>query len=190
MMTTLLVFFLWQASAARLNQYFNIFPNTNDAKAAYHVYAVEMAEEINRDPRNETAFILPRNTAAGDVFRNFTTDFLVDLAEPPATHYWIVDDETTLADNLTTAAAEHSIIRLVRWKTSKHTGADPKAVIPYHLEKYGHFERTDQFEYFDIDTYQLETPAPNFAATETLQPLSTDFNGQFKTHRLRAWQCQ
>jgi hypothetical protein len=170
----------WQASATRLHQYFYIFPETNDAKAAYHVYAVKMADEINRESRPEVAFILPRNTAAGDVHRNFTTDFLVELEQPPAAHYWIIDNEDTLASDLTAAAAGHNILRVVNWKTSKHTGADPKQVIPYYLEKYGHYDHTDHFEYFDIDTYVLETPAPDFKAAETLHPLEADFGGQLR----------
>lgn len=162
----------------RLHYYFYVFPTTNDAQSAYHVYAVKMAEVINREPNAAAAFILPRNTAAGDVFRNFTTDFLTDLAQPPAAHYWVIDDERTLPADLTVAAANHSVIRLVRWKTSKHTGADPKTVLPYFLEKYGHFDRTDAFEYFNIDTYALETPAPNFTAGETLRPVEANFGGQ------------
>ena len=176
----ILSFILWRAASNRLYQYFYVFPYTNDTQAAYHIYAVEMADEIKRDDRAETAFILPRNTAAGDVFRNYTTDFLVGLAQPPAAHYWIIDDESTLAADLTAAAAEHNIIRVVRWKTSKHTGADPKEIIPYYLEKFGDYERTDAFEYFDIDTYRLETTAPNFSATETLQPLQVNFDGQLQ----------
>lgn len=170
----------WQASAAGLHSYFYIFPQTNDAKAAYHVYAVEMAEEIKRESRPEVAFILPRNTAAGDVNRNFTVDFLTELAQPPAAHYWVVDNEETLAADLTAAAAKHSIFRVVKWKTSKHTGADPKQVIPYYLEKYGHYERSDSFEYFDIDTYLLEMAGPNFSAAETQHPLDVDFGGQLR----------
>lgn len=175
-----LVWIFWQVSAASLFNYFYVWPETNEAKAAYHVYAVEMAEEINREPRAEAAFILPRNTAAGDVFRNFTTDFLTELARPPAAHYWVIDNEETLADDLTAAAAEHRLIRVVKWKTSKHTGADPKQVIPYYLEKYGHYDRTDTFEYFDIDTYLLESPAPDFRAAETLQPAQVDFGSQIR----------
>ena len=170
----------WQANAVSLYRYFYLFPETNDAKAAYHVYAVEMANEINREPRADVAFILPRNTAAGDVFRNFTTDFLTELEQPPAAHYWVIDNEDTLPTDLTAAAAEHNTLRLITWKTSKHTGADPKAVIPYYLEKYGHYDHTDSFEYFDISTYLLETTAPNFEAAETLQPAAVDFGGQLQ----------
>ncbi|MBE7469019.1 MAG: hypothetical protein DPW09_07435 [Anaerolineae bacterium] len=170
----------WQATAQSLHRYFYIFPQTNDAQAAYHVYAVKMAEEINREPSNVVAFILPRNTAAGDIARNFTTDFLTELAQPPAAHYWVVDDETTLPADLTRAAAGHTTLRLVKWKTSKHTGADPKQVLPYYLEKYGRYERTDTFEYFDISTYVLEASAPNFEAAEKLTPASIDFGGQLR----------
>ncbi|MEW5956743.1 MAG: hypothetical protein AB1801_03395 [Chloroflexota bacterium] len=176
----LLIWVLWQSTAASLYSYFYLFPKTNDAQAAYHVYAVKMAEEINRESSADVAFILPRNTAAGDVYRNFTTDFLTELAQPPAAHYWVIDDERTLAADLTTAAAGHHTIRLVHWKTSKHTGADPKDVFPYYLEKFGHYEHTDAFEYFDIDTYVLETPAPDFHAAEQLQAADVDFGGQLR----------
>lgn len=168
----------YQVTAASLYRFFVIFPETNDAKAAYHVYAVKMAEVINAEPSADVAFILPRNTAAGEVFRNFTTDFLTELAQPPAAHYWVVDDERILPAALTEAAARRHSLRLVKWKTSKHTGADPKQVMPYYLEKFGHYDHTDTFEYFDIDTYQLDTADPNFDAAETLQPLDLDFGGQ------------
>ncbi|HRV91472.1 MAG TPA: hypothetical protein P5526_04870 [Anaerolineae bacterium] len=173
-----LTWLLWQANSRALYNYFVLYPQTNDAKAAYHVYAVEMAETINREPSRDVAFILPRNTAAGDVFRNFATDFLTDLAEPPAAHYWVIDDEDTLTDDLTAAAAEHTTLRVVRWKTSKHTGADPKEVIPYYLEKYGHYEGAETFEYFDIDTYRLDAAAPDFHTAESLTPTDITFGDQ------------
>jgi hypothetical protein len=171
---------LWPAAVQRLQGYFYVFPNTNDAKAAYHLYAVEMAREINREPSAEVAFILPRNTAAGEVYQNFTTDFLTELAQSPAAHYWVVDNETTLAADLTEAVAEHNVMRVVRWKASKHTGADPKEVLPYYLEKYGYYDQSESFEYFDIDTYVLEVPAPDFSAAEDLQASEVDFGGQLK----------
>ncbi len=176
----ILLWVLWQPAIDRLRGYFYVFPNTNDARAAYHVYAVEMAAEINREPSADVAFVLPRNTAAGETHQNFTTDFLTELAQPPAAHYWVADNEETLAADLTAAAAEHHVIRLVRWKTSKHTGADPKGVIPYHLEKFGHYDHTDSFEYFDIDTYLLESSGPDFQAAEQLQRADVDFSGQLR----------
>jgi hypothetical protein len=170
----------WRVSTQSFYQYFYLFPKTNDAQAAYHVYAVKMAEEINREPSAEVAFILPRNTAAGDIARNFTTDFLTELAQPPAAHYWVVDNEATLPADLTAAGAGHNVLRVVKWKTSKHTGADPKQVIPYYLEKFGHYDHTDTFEFFDIDTYVLDTLAPDFSIAEKLEPQALDFGGQLR----------
>jgi hypothetical protein len=166
--------------AYRFNLYFYIFPHTDDAKAAYHVYAVDMAKEINREDDDRVAFVLPRNTAAGDIFPNFTTDFLTELEQPLAEHYWVIDNEETLVDDLTKAAAEHSVIRVVRWKTSKHTGADPKGVIPYYLEKYGDYDDTFPHGYFEVDKYELEKPAPDFSAAETLTPISANFGDQLE----------
>ncbi|MBI1878493.1 MAG: hypothetical protein HYR94_09745, partial [Chloroflexi bacterium] len=170
----------WQVSVQSFTQYFYVFPTTNDAQAAFHVYAVKMAETINAEPSADVAFILPRNTAAGNIARNYTTDFLTELAQPPAAHYWLVDNEVTLPADLTAAAAKHRTLRVVKWKTSKHTGADPKQVIPYYLEKYGHYDHTDSFEFFDIDTYMLETITPDFSAAEKLTPTAIDFGDQLR----------
>lgn len=175
----LLLWQFWQVNRPQLNYYFYVYPATNDAQAAFHVYAVDMANEILKEQNRDAAFILPRNTAAGETYRNFTTDFLTELKPHPAAHYWVVDDERTLAQDLTQAAAQHSVIRVVQWLTSKHTGADPKGVIPYYLEKYGYHDHRHGFKYFNIDTYQLETPAPDFTA-EKLTPANINFGDQLK----------
>jgi hypothetical protein len=173
--------FAWhilQANKQFLDQYFYVYPQTNDAQAAFHQYAVELANEINREENPDVAFVLPRNTAAGDINRNFTTDFLTELAQSPADHYWVVDNERTIADDLTAAAAEHSVIRVVEWKTSKHTGADPKATLDYFLEKYGYYDHKHDFEFFNIHTYQLQIPAPDFSSGEKLQPVENIIFGE------------
>lgn len=171
---------LSQANAPFLYYYFYVFPHTEDARAAYHVYAVDIAREINKETDPGVAFILPRNTAAGDVFRNYTTDFLVELAQPPAAHYWVIDDERTLPDDLAKVAAGHNTIRIVRWKTSKHTGADPKGVMHYYLEKYGYHDFTNGTGYYDLYTYRVEAQEPNFRQGETLQPIEINFGQQLQ----------
>jgi hypothetical protein len=173
-------YIVW-ANLPFLRSYFYVFPTTNDAQAAFHVYAIETAEEINKESDPEVAFILPRNTAAGDINRNFTTDFVIELGDSPSSHFWVVDDERTLADDLTQAAADHTVIRIIEWKTSKHTGADPKGAMDYYLEKYGYYNHRHGFDSFDIHTYQLETKAPNIAANEILQPINDiSFGNQLK----------
>jgi len=176
----LLLWQFWQVNQPLLSSYFFDYPQSKDAQAAFHVYAVEMAKEINKETNPQVAFILPRNTAAGETYRNFTTDFLVELANPPAAHYWVVDDERTMAKDLTAAAANHREIRVVEWKTSKHTAADPYGAIPYYLEKYGYHDHKRSYEYFNIHTYQLQTPSPDFTQEKPLTPVDVNFGNQIK----------
>ena len=99
-----LIWQFWQVNRPYLYQYFFIYPTTKDAIAAFHVYAVEMGKEINQEEDSDVAFVLPRNTAAGDVNQNFTVDFLTAVKQPPAAHYWLIDDERTLPEDLTRIA--------------------------------------------------------------------------------------
>jgi hypothetical protein len=138
--------------------YFTEWPHTNDAQAAYHVYAVDLAREMSREDNTRAVFLLPRDTAAGDINPNYTVMFLYT---GQAGYAWIVDDEGTIEDAIGQAVAERDIVHVVRWKTSKHTGADPKEIIRYYLEKHGRHLDTRPFEYFDIETYELDRPGPD-----------------------------
>ncbi len=133
--------------------YFTEWPYTNDAQAAFHVYAVELAAEMSKETNPRAVFLLPRDTAAGDVNPNYTVMFLYT---GDAGYAWVIDDENTIEQTLSEALAERDIVHVVRWKASKHTGADPKEIIRYYLEKRGRYIGTRRFEFFDLDTYQLE----------------------------------
>jgi len=150
------------------------WPKTNDAQAAYHVYAVELAEEMSKETNPQATFLLPRNTAAGDVNPNYTVMFLYT---GQAGYAWLVDDENTLEATINEAVQGRDVAHVIRWKTSKHTFADPKEVIPYYLEKHGTFVEQRSFEYFDIDTYRLDQLGPDLT-DEPLRPASVDFDGQ------------
>jgi 4-amino-4-deoxy-L-arabinose transferase-like glycosyltransferase len=160
------------STTRRLYSYFVEWPQTNEAQAAFHVFAVNMAREMSSENDPAATFILPLNTAAGDVAPNFTIIFLHD---GPAGLAYIVDDERTLARALNEALSGRRRVHLVRWKASKHTGADPKEVLPYYLEKYGHLEGQATFADFTTRTYDLELTAPDFAAAETLSPAAVRF---------------
>lgn len=156
------------------------WPKTNDAQAAFHVYAVELAAEMSKETNPQATFLLPRDTAAGDVNPNYTVMFLYT---GQAGYAWVVDDEDTLEAILNAAVQDHDVVHVVRWKASKHTGADPKEMIRYYLEKHGAFVGERSFEYYDIDTYRLDRLGPNL----TDGPLSlaavsgghsVDFGGQ------------
>jgi hypothetical protein len=154
-------------------EYMVVWPRTNDARAAYHQYAVSLAHQMSHENNPQATFLLPRDTAAGDVNPNYTVMFLY---HGQAGYAWIVDDETSLEGDLNQAVAGRQVVHVVRWKTSKHTGADPKDIIPYYLEKHGHHVQTRRFEDFDIETYQLDQPGPDLR-DPPLTPASLDFGG-------------
>ncbi|GAB4533059.1 MAG: hypothetical protein Kow0063_14510 [Anaerolineae bacterium] len=152
------------------------WPKTAEAKAAYHVYAVKLAEEMSKETNPQATFLLPRDTAAGDVNPNYTVMFLY---HGEAGYAWVVDDETTLEATLNQAVQGRDVVHVIRWKTSKHTGADPKEVIRYYLEKHGDLVGTRSFEYYDIDTYRLDRLGPDLT-DGPLSSASIDFGNQIR----------
>jgi hypothetical protein len=150
------------------------WPKTNDAQAAFHVYAVELAKEMSKETNPQAVFLLPRDTAAGDVNPNYTVMFLYN---GQADYAWVVDDENRLEATLNSAVQGHDVVHVVRWKTSKHTGADPKEIIRYYLEKNGNLVDKQSFEYYDIETYQLDQLGPDLTDA-ALTPTEVDFAGQ------------
>jgi hypothetical protein len=150
------------------------WPQTNDALAAFHVYAVELAAEMSKEPNPQATFLLPRDTAAGDVNPNYTVMFLYS---GQAGYAWVVDDESTIEETLKAAVQGRDVVHVVRWKTSKHTGADPKELIRYYLEKHGTFLDKRMFEYYDIESYRLEAVGPDLSDAP-LMAAAVDFGGQ------------
>jgi hypothetical protein len=154
--------------------YFVEWPKTNDAQAGYHVYAVKLAEEMSKESNPQATFLLPRDTAAGDVNPNYTVMFLYN---GEAGYAWVVDDENTIEATLNDAVQGRDVVHLIHWKTSKHTGADPKEVIRYYLEKHGTLVDVRSYEDYDIETYQLNKMGPDMA-DGPLMPASVDFAEQ------------
>jgi hypothetical protein len=93
-----------------------------------------------------------------------------------AGYAWLIDDENTLEATMNEAVQGRDYVHVVRWKTSKHTSADPKEVIRYYLEKHGNFVEKRSFEYFDIETYRLDGLEADLA-DGPLAPASIDFGG-------------
>lgn len=159
----------------QLFEYFVVWPQTNDAQAAFHVYAIEMARDMSAATDPEATFLLPLNTAAGDVAPNFTLLFFYRGAPDLA---YVVDDERTIPADLSRVLDGQRRAHLVTWYVSKHKEADPKGVLPYYLEKHGHEVGRATYSQFETRTYELETAAADFAAAETLTPAAVRFADQ------------
>ena len=166
----------WQ----QFDYYFYHWPQDKATLASFDLYAVELAQDMAALAGPQMAYILPLNTSAGSVSPNGTVNFLYGLSNSPASHHWLTDDEDTLPGALTAATKDASTVGLIRWKTSKHTGADPKSVFDYYLEKYGRHTDTHTFRYYDIDMYHLNTPGQDYTALEALQETEANFGGQVR----------
>ena len=169
---------IWRTSANQFDYYFNIWAKDEATFTAFDLYAVHLAQDMDNLAGSQSAFLLPRNTSAGSVSPNGTINFLYALANRSAKHYWITDDESTLPEALTTVAKGVVTLHVVRWKASKHSGADPKEVFRYYLEKYGQQLERQTFRFYDIETYRLTEAGVSFLASELLEEAVENFADQ------------
>ncbi len=167
--------------AARVgaNTFFRYFVQWGPSEAArltYHVYDLELADLMARQSGAETVYLLPLDSSAGIV--NPLLDSITFVYRGQASYDFLPDDEGTMAERLARLTAGKQVVRLLRWKVTKHTGADPKGVAHYYLEKWGRRVGTESYTYFDMDIYQLEnTPADAFTPAE-LTPLVVSYEEQ------------
>ena len=150
--------------------YMDVWPKTNDAEAAFDVYAVDLGKEMSEVTDEHTTFLLPRDTAAGDVNPNYTVMF---FNQGNAGYTWVVDDETTMQQMLQEALSGYDSVKVVRWKTDKHTGADPKDIMRYYLEKHGQQVGKDRFSYYNIENFQMDSANVDLAEPDLVR---TDVN--------------
>jgi hypothetical protein len=165
-----------QTGANTFFRYFVQWGPSEAARLAYHVYDLELADLMARQAGAETVYLLPLDSSAGIV--NPLLDSITFVYRGQAAYDFLPDDEQTMAARLARLTANRQTVRLLRWKVTKHTGADPKGVAHYYLEKWGRQVGTESYTYFDIDIYQLEeTPASAFTPAE-LTPTLVSFEEQ------------
>ncbi len=145
-------------------RYFEEWGKSNEAKLTFHVYDLELADIMARESGVETVYLLPLDSAAGIV--NPLLDSITFVYRGQASYDFLPDDEETMLARLSELTSNKKIVRLLRWNVTKHTGADPKKVAHYYLEKWGHQTGTESHTYFDIDTYKLSNAADAFSPPE------------------------
>jgi nitroreductase len=157
--------------------YFLVWPGTKQAQAEYHVYAVRLAEEMNKETNPQAVFVLPLDTSAGSTSPNYTVEFFY---RGPAGHTWLRDDETTLAQELTQAVHGRDVVHVIRWKAYKHTAADPKGVLPFLLQQHGSYVEVREFSDYDIATYKLRSLAEEFTTSPPFYSAEVPFGRQMR----------
>ncbi len=161
--------------ASTFSRYFVQWGPSEEAKLEFHVYDLELADLMARQSGAETVYLLPLDSAAGSI--NPLLDSIAFVYRGQASYDFLPDDEQAMLARLSTLTADKNVARLVRWKVTKHTGADPKGVAHYYLEKWGRWIDTRSYPYFDIETYQLGD-GPDAFTQVPLTRLDVGFEGQ------------
>ncbi len=161
--------------ASTFTSYFVAWGPSEAAKLEFHVYDLELADLMARQSGAETVYLLPLDSAAGSI--NPLLDSIAFVYRGQASYDFLPDDEQTMLVRLAKLTAGKNVARLVHWKVTKHTGADPKGVIRYYLAKWGRWIDTRSYPYFDIETYQLNN-APDAFSSAPLTQLGVGFEGQ------------
>jgi 4-amino-4-deoxy-L-arabinose transferase-like glycosyltransferase len=156
------------------HEYFDVFVHSELAHDLYHVYAVELARDMERVEIADSIFILPQVTGRS----NSPDNTIAFLYRGVAPYVWLEDDETRMAQELTEACRDKRVAFLVNWKASKHVDADPRALIPFLLEKYGQPVAMETHQDYDIIIFELPQGPIDFGKTLDLQPTRLIFGGQ------------
>lgn len=146
-----------------------------DYAVANHSYDFELADVMTTEGDSATAYILPVDTASGALYPQSST--LAFLYRGTASYAYIWDDQTRVFADVPPLLAGKTRTGIIRWKVSKHTGADPRHLFEYLLLRGGQFDHSVTHRYFDIDYYRINPSAvPQTPAS--LTPVNIPFGGQ------------
>lgn len=137
------------------NNYYLRVLNNESVALINHIYDFELAEVMALEGDEKTGYVLPVDSASGALFPESST--LAFLYQGRAAYGYIWDDEASLFAELEQLAAGKSRVGVIRWKVGKHTGADPKRVFDYALQKWGMRTGQTRHQYFDVDYFNLDT---------------------------------
>jgi hypothetical protein len=161
--------------ADSFRRYFVQWGPSEAAKLTFHVYDLELADLMERQSGAETVYLLPLDSAAGSI--NPLLDSITFVYQGQASYDFLSDNEQEVLTRLAELTAGKQVVRVLRWKVSKHTGADPKELTHYYLEKWGRWVDTNSYPYFDLETYELDDVQEAFSSA-TLTPAAIDFEGE------------
>jgi hypothetical protein len=140
----------------------------------------DIAHEMQSRGQADELWIFPQDP------RNFVrryyglNNFFIYSDLPPRT--FITTDEQEMFDELTDAARGLKQVVLVDVENGQEWQADPKAIFPFLLEKYGslqgQIDKSDQK--YTLTYYKLDSPEHNFQMAERWQPVDVSFDGQLE----------
>jgi hypothetical protein len=156
------------------HNYFALPVSSDLASDLYHVYAVELAHDMERESNSRAVFILPQEADSS----NSPDNTIAFLYHGPASYVWLPDEEEKLAERLTAACHGKEVAYLIRWKAGKHLYADSKDLIPFLLEQHGSLLGSEPHTYYDIIAYRLPERPVDFSQAMNLRPSDLTFGNQ------------
>lgn len=173
---TVVLFFL--VALSTYIDYFSVW-GREELPAAFDMAFVEVAEVMNSLAERGGVWILPLTSLADPGSVHYTVEFLYGGDAP---HHYLLTDEDTVAQELTTITQGHDEARVIEWDESVLGGAylyhaDPKGILSFLLRKYGEELDRKEFRAFDVVSYQL-SPVPDFSIARSYLPLDVNFENQ------------
>jgi hypothetical protein len=155
------------------HDYFDVWAQSDEVYYAYNGYMADLARQMDRDTDQQAVYVVPINyDRRGEVFHEYTLELLHRGSVP--FHYIIVDD-ATVARDLTDIAAGKRTVRLVVWTRGDHVDADPRAVLPFLLQRFGQQVDAKDYRGYRIVSYELPSRAVDFSASLGLSPMQASF---------------
>ena len=165
------------------HDYFMIWAKKDGLRREFfHGKFADAATVMNSYDNPHAVWILPTNGQASRYSEpgHYTVEFFYSRQTP---FHFLRLDEDTIASDLTAVCQGHSSALFLDWKDYDlatpwaFMDADPKRLLPFLLEKYGHLLAQDQYEDFDVLVYDLPE-STRFAITESFEPVSSNFGSQ------------
>jgi hypothetical protein len=157
--------------------YFGRWAQLPELAMAYDVYAVELAQHIAADTLPGVIYLIPMDQRAGSEARHYTLDFMYRGQTP---YQYLPVDETTVAEQMTRAAAGRTTLRVVRWTQDKHVAADERELVSYLLATTARQVDRQVYPVYTIESWALPSGHAGFSLPAIDTPLGVTYGGLLK----------
>jgi hypothetical protein len=143
-----------------------------DAYLATQPYYLKLVEQMNEESEETAVYLFPYDLRNGP-FEHPDLQLFYHGSSP---YVSISDHEGKLLAELTEAMAGREVVRVVDWKVSRSSEADPKRLIPALLTIYGQrLGVTAETPAYQIESFRLAAPNVDFRAIPPLQRAEVSF---------------
>lgn len=166
------VILLVSGTLTAYDYFFRWFPSWS--YKATQPYFMDLIRQMNSDTADQAVYLFPYDTRNG----RFEHPDLQLFYHGDSPYVSISDHEGKMLTQLTQAVAGREVVRVVDWKYGRSSEADPKRWIPGLLMMYGQpLGLTAETDAFQIESFRLLTPDPNFRVMPPMQSFTMPTDG-------------